>query len=563
MPGIFALIDENKKASIFAEEVSKRLSHNAEWFDVKIFEIQNGFQGVVDFRSNLQHNYITSADNEIQVVVFGEIYLMHSLEINNPPSNNSARIVLSLYERHSIELFKYLNGSFCISIYDNRSKQLIIANDRFGSKPLYYDTRSKGLTISSEIKGVLVPSSSLEYEKNSIVEFFTFSHPLGNKTFFKGIELLPPANILIYDYITNNTHSSSYWTFECNDNASSLTCESDSLETLVQRFSSLMINSIEQRIGDKQHIGIFLSGGIDSRIIAGYAKEIADRTNKHLYSFTFGTKNCIQKRTAYKIAKELNIEQNFYEIPSDTIAKYAQEVVYKGDGHLRIRDAHFIALLEAIQSKVDIVLAGWTADQIFGRHLKKKLFSIKSKAELVEYMFNMLKINPVFDNLSQILVNTFISDFELIAKESFKASVDGIPYEAFHKIIHYWDRHQSTRRYAVPFSNYVNWYVPCVKPFIDNDIADFAFNLPLDLLIDKTFLRKVLKIRFPKLNDITLEHGVSPTASRLEKFLYLLYRYIRRRLAHSKIRCSNRYCRKRFFKRLGMVFCRHYRRHYY
>ncbi|KKN16845.1 hypothetical protein LCGC14_0971800 [marine sediment metagenome] len=70
----------------------------------------------------------------------------------------------------------------------------------------------------------------------------------------------------------------------------------------------------------KEKIGIFLSGGLDSRLIAGFASKIAKKNDKELISFTFGTKGGRQEKIAKRIAKILNIENIFYEIPVDSIA---------------------------------------------------------------------------------------------------------------------------------------------------------------------------------------------------------------------------------------------------
>ena len=524
MPGIFILVDSMGETLAHAKEMCRRLSHDKDWFGGKIYRIQNGHYGIVNFKSQLEGCYAVS-DTGIQVLVYGEVYPYHSDGTHVAPTN-SAEFVFSLYEQHGTKFVDYLNGSFCISIYDDKAKRLVLATDRFGSKPLYRDTRSEKLIVSSEIKAVLVPSDPPEYNTKSIVNLFTFLHLLDNDTFFEGIEVLPPASVLIYDFDDNSIQFSSYWSYNLEDEPSELAHQP--LETLVEQFDALMTDSIRRRMGDHRSIGVFLSGGIDSRLMTAYAKEIAEKTNKQLYAFTFGTENGHQYRPASRVAKALGVEHNFYVIPADTIAKYAWEVVWNGDGHLRIRDAHFIAWLETIQEKVDLVLAGYVSGLYFGSHVTERMLQLENKRELADYMYERVKVD--FRKAHSLLTDGFISDFERDAKRNFEATIDNIPSEVLYKVAHYWDVHQRARRYLLPITNYPRWYLPCSDPCVDNHVTDFAFSLPVELFLRKRFLHKVQEIRFPMLNDIEFETVAPLSASEVGRFLFRLRRYILRKM---------------------------------
>lgn len=197
MPGIFGVhnLAGNKNIENLADQMQNKLEHNKEWFSEKYINHQFGFHGVVDFKSHLENDYVLQ--NGRSIIVYGDIYSFGNLDRNR---EYKAKKMLTLYEKDSLNFFKQLNGSFVISIFDAEKGEVIIANDRYGSKNLFYDIKPDRILYSSEIKAILEDSSiepKLNYE--SMVEFFTFSFVLDNKTLFKGIELLPPASILIYD----------------------------------------------------------------------------------------------------------------------------------------------------------------------------------------------------------------------------------------------------------------------------------------------------------------------------------------------------------------------------
>ena len=139
-----------------------------------------------------------------------------------------------------------------------------------------------------------------------------------------------------------------------------------------------MKKAVERRVQNKKKVGVFLSGGLDSRIVAAFASEICE----NVITFTFGIENCPDRKIAEQVAERLGIENLFYEIPSDFIAKYSERIVSEGDGLIRIRDCHFIALLEKVRRLVDTVLLGTFGGELFGSKITKTLQNLKRKISL-------------------------------------------------------------------------------------------------------------------------------------------------------------------------------------
>ena len=500
MPGIYGYYGKLEK-ELLARKISELLSHNENWFEGKTIYHNYGFHGFVDFKSNIETS--TFSLNGINIVVYGNIYSYKERKLES----SKAEILFSLYKNHKTDFLKDLNGSFILSIYDNDT--IIIASDRLGSKNLFYTINSNSILYSSEIKAILADRSIIsELNLKAIIDFFTYSFILGNKTFFIGIELLPPASILIKK--KESLRIVKYWDLNLRENRHN---KLDFIN-LLKRFNLVMKRAVDIRMADKDIIGIFLSGGLDSRLIAGFAQKNANKTNKELISYTFGTKNGLQERIAKKVSKNLKIKNKFYEIPSSSLAKYAEEVVYKGDGHIRIRDAHFISFLREIRTEVDTILVGLFGSELFGEMLSNKLSKISSKIELTTYLFNQYKNNNTADHISNLFMFNFplISEIEII--KNFSHTLKEIPSNNYNEIADWWEIRQRDRRYIIPISNYMNWYIDTRLPFLDNEIVNFALSLPLALRINKRFIQKAIRYDFPNLSSIPWEKTGLPIKSK-------------------------------------------------
>jgi len=510
MPGIFGFL---KKENIsynndVAEKMKEELRHCEEWFDGLYFQHEFGFHGIVDFRNRLQVDYALSNDKKIEVLIFGSPWFSgKNYDISR---RDKARIILDIYRKYGLRSLIELDGSFVLSIYDNKRKRFAIMNDRLGSSPIYLLNNTNKIVYSSEIKATLCdPSIKPLLDLEAVTEFFTFSYPLGNKTIFKHISLLPPSSILMYDLEERKVQIWKYWEFESGEKSDQMT-----LERLIRVFDSIMAKSVQRCMANENKIGVFLSGGLDSRLIAAYAKRISDKTGKKIVSFTFGSKRGgLQNRIATKVADALNIENIFFELSPDWIANYAEEIVYKGDGNLRVRDAHFISYLRRLRDDVGKVLVGFSCDSIFGTHLTDDLLQCSNVSELSDYLFKNFRVTQVAEHIPHIFAKN-IKPRIIVARGNLDLW-DGLNTEFLRafpldRVAHYWELRQRLRRYIFPLTNYISWYLKYADPYLDYEIVRFATNLPFNLKKKKSFLYWVLKYNFPTLAQIEFERADTP-----------------------------------------------------
>lgn len=497
MPGLFGNYRIKEELSL-NKNILSLLSHGEEWFDGKALFNQYGFHGVVDFQSRLKNSYFSL--DEKSIIVYGDVYSYKGKKMkNNIPKN-----LLLLYEKDKFNFLRFLNGSFAVSIFDD--DKLFIITDKIGSKNVFYTHEFNKLLYSSEIKVIRINKAIRpNLNEDAISEFFTFSYVLGNKTLFEDIMLVPPATILSFK--ENQIKFVKYHKFSFKKKNQ----EKFNINNLIRHFVSIMERSVKLRMENHEKFGIFLSGGLDSRLLTGFAKRIADKAGKELISFTFGTKNGIQEKIAKRVSKKLKIKNEFFEIDPNVISKYAEEIVYKGDGHLRIRDAHFISFLREIRPKVDVILVGLFCSELFGETLPKSILNIRSKKELINILY--LYKNNI--QISRHLPNLFLNNFAINSMnkilESMSQIVKNVKAEHYFDIYHNWEINQTARKYIIPLSNYMNWYVETKLPFLDDDVITFAHHLPIELRIKKRFIHLALKYIFPSLANIPWEKSGLPS----------------------------------------------------
>ncbi|MDD5680952.1 MAG: asparagine synthetase B, partial [Candidatus Omnitrophica bacterium] len=179
-----------------------------------------------------------TADRQLVVSYNGEIYNFRELrrELENLGyrfnSRTDTEVILHGYREWGLDLIPRLNGMFAFALWDAKKRELILARDRYGIKPLYLWKNGKEYVFASEIKAILQhPGYRIEVNYDALNEYFTFQNIFRFHTFFKGIDMLPPARII---RINNAGESEirTYWDYNFTDRDSSMTEEDACEETL-------------------------------------------------------------------------------------------------------------------------------------------------------------------------------------------------------------------------------------------------------------------------------------------------------------------------------------------
>lgn len=176
-----------------------------------------------------------------------------------------------MWEDSRLAMLAQLRGQFAFALWDENQRELVLARDRFGICPLYWTMQDGWLLFASEIKGLLasglVPARP---DPRGIDHIFTFSALPGPITCFEGIQLLPPAGYLrITPGESNPISEGAFWKMDFPDLGQE--DPGGDAKQLVDRFEDVLLNAVERRLRADVPVGSYLSGGVDSSMIAAMA----------------------------------------------------------------------------------------------------------------------------------------------------------------------------------------------------------------------------------------------------------------------------------------------------
>ena len=234
----------------------------------------------------------------------GELYnftaLKASLKAEGMVFNTTSdtEVILAAFARWNTQSFSKLNGMFAFALWDDHDKKLYLVRDAAGIKPLYYSTHTGGLVFSSEIRGF----KPLEYlqKKNDEASIYQLAYGFIPEpvTVLDHVKPLPKGCFFVYDSIKKNTSLQSFSFFSFSD---TITSEEEARQKI---FTATHDAVRRQMLADEQ-VGVFLSGGTDSSILAKLAHNAVHK-KLHTLSIYFEEEKYSEKKYQDIIAKEIN-----------------------------------------------------------------------------------------------------------------------------------------------------------------------------------------------------------------------------------------------------------------
>ena len=221
---------------------------------------------------------------EVQIVFNGEIYnfrdLRPALERRGHrfSSNTDTEAILHQFEEEGVDCVNHLTGMFAFAIWDSRRQALALARDRVGIKPLFYARFGGGIIFSSEIKSMFqFPGFARHLRPEAVQEYLTFGYVPAPETIFAGIRSLEPGMRLVWT--PQGSRIERYWR---PDQGRSVT---GTTEQLTDELDQRLNEAVQSHLVADVEVGAFLSGGLDSSLVAAIA---ARKLSRPIRAFTIG-----------------------------------------------------------------------------------------------------------------------------------------------------------------------------------------------------------------------------------------------------------------------------------
>ncbi|MBI1787494.1 MAG: asparagine synthase (glutamine-hydrolyzing) [Acidobacteria bacterium] len=305
-------------------------------------------------------------DGSIQIVFNGEIYNYLELRAelvakgHRFSTRSDTEVIVHLYEEVGERVPEYLNGMFALAIWDKRRKELFLARDRFGKKPLYYSLAIPGtrLAFASELKALTVlPGFEPQVDPVSVADFLSLSYVPDPATIYKNALKLPAGHTLTVSLSGEKLRK--YWELRFSPEPGR------SVEDAVEQIRTLGADAVQRRMISDVPLGAFLSGGVDSSaVVAWMAKCAPDRvktfsigfTNKQFDELEYARMVVERYRTDHR---EQVVTPSVHEM-LDTLARHYDEPF--GDSSA----IPTLYLARMTRQHVTVALSGDGADEVFG-----------------------------------------------------------------------------------------------------------------------------------------------------------------------------------------------------
>jgi len=431
------------------------------------------------------------------LVFNGEIYnfkqLKGELETQGVhfTSTGDTEVLLKCCLHYGVEkTLTKLNGMFSFLFWDGAKKELWLARDRMGIKPLYYCKVGDLLYFASEIKALLPFIGKVEVNNIALLNTLCGGATYEPNTLFKGIHALNPGHFAVITPSSKQCIAQVYFScLSCVDESLYRSYEKASMTEMTKEFSRLMTNSVDLHSISDAPIASLLSGGIDSSLISALAqKNTPDLALYH--ADVIGSRS--EKTHALAVAKHLNLP--FVSEAIDKVA-YAENLVsttyyHEFPSSYHANDVPFQLIAKrASEDGIKVLLTGEGADELFLGYgkISKDIF-VDRLASSLERMPGLKRFKSKFDNifaanfestvLKSLATGGDVNALRLKAEQAYDFVQDPVEKNALVQSQVYLKAHLNSLLQRNDRMGMMHGLESRI-PFLENELVNFALNLPV------------------------------------------------------------------------------------
>lgn len=490
---------------------------------------------VIDLSDSASQPMIDEGGNVISFN--GEIYnyreLRDELGVDSFRTTSDTEVILKAYQRWGRDCVHHLRGMFAFAIWDPKLNALFVARDRFGIKPLYFAHTRQGFFFASEIKALTPLFQQIETDATGIRDYFSFQFCLGSQTMVSGIQQLE-AGHCGYVKLNGETDFKRYW---------EVYYDLDWGHTehyFVAKLEELIYDSIDKHLRADVDVGSYVSGGVDSSLMAGLARK-AKGTERAFHAFNgrFDGAAFDESEYAIALARKYDMELHVTDICEDDFLDNISDVIYHLDQPIAGPGSfpQFMVSKE-VKKNLKVVLGGQGGDEVFGGYARYLLAyfeqclkgAIEGSMDNGNYVVTYESIIPNLKTLEQYkpLMREFWSEglfeerdrryFRLINRSNnFSDAIawenlgEGDSFERFRSI--YWGSNVGQESYFDSMTHFdFKTLLPALLqvedrmsmahgiesrvPLLDHPLVEFAATIPSSVKFKNGELKRLLRSTF-------------------------------------------------------------------
>ena len=455
---------------------------------------------VIDLSSH-GHQPMSDRRRRVWITFNGEVYNFRELRVvlqslnYEFTSTSDTEVVLHAYMEWGDNFVERLNGMFALAIWDSEKEQVLLARDRYGVKPLYFCRDGDLLLFASEIKSIQVVRNGKQggVDLLALNEYLSFQNVFSDRTLFNGVHMLPAGSVMTANLRDGKIKTRRFWDFD-------FSCPVERpTKTVVADLGDLITQGVRRQCVSDVPLGCYLSGGMDSCTVTAIATGVFGR----LASFTAGFdlseaashEMAFDERVlAERMASALQTEHYEVVLHSGDMEAILDSLIWHLED-LRIGQCYPNALVARLASKfVKVVMSGAGGDELFGGYPWRYAAAVGSSPD--EYIANYYRYwkRLVGDEEKNTLYTQDVAD--ALSKELCGRTPAEHTMEAFQgvfgEVVVASDRAEQVQQSLyfecktflhgllvvedkVSMANSLETRVP----FLDNDLVDYACQIPV------------------------------------------------------------------------------------
>ena len=326
MCGIAGILGENAKSNVIDDMLMvqhhRGPDYKGKWLENDVALGHNRLS-IIDL-SNSANQPFSDNTKRYTIVFNGEIYNYIELRKKLTSSykfqtSSDTEVLLAAFIFWGKDCLKHLNGMFSFAIYDNKSKSLFAARDRFGVKPFFYHKSNDSFYFSSEIKAIHAAGIKKKPNEEIWASYFAYgSYGMPDETFWEDIHQLPGGHYL---ELKNRTLSISKW-YVFEEEVKKFD-EKIPFNDVKEKYAALLKNSIELRFRADVSVGFNISGGLDSSTLLVFVNQMEGKENINAYTFYTGHKDYDE---LFWVKEMINATQNPLNKVLLTVDHFTKEI---------------------------------------------------------------------------------------------------------------------------------------------------------------------------------------------------------------------------------------------
>lgn len=377
------------------------------------------------------HQPFHSADGDVTVVFNGEIYnyriLKNELKLYPFLSECDTEVIVAAYKQWGIHFLEHIDGMFAIALFDREKRQLILARDRIGKKPLYYFFDGELLVFGSTLQPIMsFPGLKVEVNRDVLPRFLFNNYITGEDSILRNTYRVQPGEYVVFE--PDGLKKDRYWDLVAAyalDRLNPIKAYPEAKERLLEALQE----SVSRRMVADVPVGAFLSGGYDSSLVVAVAQKLSAEPIK-TFSIGFEEKEYDEAPYAEAVARYLGTEHVSHYVSEADMVKLVGEIPkYYDEPFADSSQIPSMLVAELAAKDVKVVLTGDGGDELFcGYQMYEKLLQAQRLEPAATMIRKLLGNQPAkYERfpfrVRAILQNRDPATKTQLGRESYKESI--------------------------------------------------------------------------------------------------------------------------------------------